>query len=260
MLAIGPLFFVGGLFIGLGLAAGLGAIFIVGLVLNAVLGFSEIIRDEILGPVGNNAYRYYANDIQKSGACLLAVINDLLDVTKLESGSVVLEDRPENPHDIMEQAIKLTRNATGDERAVAFILPGMLPTLTVDPRRPAQAVGNLLANALKSTPVGGDVRLRLVPQQDGGVIQSVEDTGIGMAQETIAAALEPFCQLDGSLSRKFEGAGLGMSIAKVLTELHGRRLGIASEVGSGTIVTLWLPASRVAHYFARALSVRGGRR
>ena len=163
MLAIGPLFFVGGLFIGLGLAAGLGAIFIVGLVLNAVLGFSEIIRDEILGPVGNNAYRYYANDIQKSGACLLAVINDLLNVTKLESGSVVLEDRPENPHDIMEQAIKLTRNATGDERAVAFILPGMLPTLTVYPRRPAQAVGNLLANALKSegrlftvfTPTGG---------------------------------------------------------------------------------------------------------
>jgi signal transduction histidine kinase len=222
--------------------------------LNAVLVFSEIIRDEMLGPVGNDAYRDYANDIHKSGARLLAVINDVLDVTKLASGSVVLEDRPENPHDIMEQAIKMARNATGDERAVACILPEILPTLTVDPRRLAQAVGNLLANALKFTPVGGDVRLRLAPQQDGGVILAVEDTGIGMAQETIAAALEPFRQLDGSLSRKFEGAGLGLSIAKALTELHGGRLGIASEVGSGTIVTLSLPASRVAHYPARALS------
>jgi len=222
--------------------------------LNAVLGFSEIIRDEMLGPVGQAAYRDYAGDIHKSGARLLAVINDVLDVTKLESGSVVLEERPENPQDIVEQAIKLARRATGDAREIACLLPDALPVLTADPRRLAQALGNVLSNALKFTPAGGEVCLSLRMQADGGAVFAVTDTGIGMAAETIAAALEPFRQLDGSLSRRFEGAGLGLSIAKALTELHGGHLQIASEVGSGTTVTLSLPPARVGHARAHLLS------
>jgi len=222
--------------------------------LNAVLVFSEIIRDEILGPVGQPVYRDYANDIHKLGARLLAVINDVLDVTKLESGSVVLEERPENPQEIIEQAIKLARKTTGDEREVACLLPEPLPALTVVPLRLAQALGNVLSNALKFTPSVGEVRVRLTAQADGSAVFTVEDTGIGMARETIAAALEPFQQLDGSLSRKFEGTGLGLSIAKALTELHGGRLAITSEVGAGTIVTLSLPASRVTYYPSRARS------
>jgi two-component system cell cycle sensor histidine kinase PleC len=221
--------------------------------LNAVLGFSEIIRDEMLGPVGQPVYRDYADDIHRSGARLLAVINDVLDVTKLESGSVVLEERPENPQDIIDQAIKLARKATGDDRAITCILPDQVPALTADPRRLVQALGNVLANALKFTPTGGEVRLRLTVQP-GGAVFAVEDTGIGMAPETIAAAMEPFRQIDGSLSRKFEGAGLGLSIARALTELHGGRLDIASEVGTGTTVTLSLPDSRVTYFPSRALS------
>ena len=214
--------------------------------LNAVLGFSEIIRDEMLGPVGQPVYRDYANDIHKSGAKLLSVINDVLDVTRLQSGSLILEERPDGPQEIVEMAFLLARKTTGDDRAITLVMPPSLPVLHADARRLAQALGNLLANALKFTPVDGLVRLVVALEDNGGVRFSVEDTGIGMAAETIAAALEPFRQIDGSLARKFEGAGLGLSIAKSLAELHGGQLAIASEVGKGTVVVLSLPPSRVS--------------
>lgn len=209
--------------------------------LNAVLGFSEIIRDQMLGPVGHDAYRDYAGDIHKSGTRLLAVINDVLDVSRLEGGLLTIEARPENALDVAEAAIKLARNITHDQRPVAVDIAEGMPSLLVDPRRLAQALGNLLANALKFTPEMGTVRFCARLQPDGGVALVVEDTGIGMAPETIAAALEPFRQLDGSLSRRFEGAGLGLSIAKALAELHGGVLNIQSAVGEGTSVTIALP-------------------
>ncbi len=222
--------------------------------LNAVLGFSEIIRDEMLGPVGQPVYRDYAGDIHKSGARLLSVINDILDVTRLESGSLVIEDRPEDPQDIVVQAIKLARKATGDERDIACHLPPEVPTLLVDPRRMAQALGNILANALKFTPTNGEVSLRMSLSAEGGFTFAIEDTGIGMAEETIAAAMEPFRQLDASLARKFEGAGLGLSIARSLIELHGGALQIASKVGTGTCVSMALPPSRITWYGKQAAS------
>lgn len=214
--------------------------------LNAVLGFSEIIRDQMLGPVGHDAYRDYAGDIHKSGTRLLAVINDVLDVTRLEGGLLTIEARPENVLDVAESAIKLARNITHDQRAIDIQVEADVPSLLVDPRRLAQALGNLLANALKFTPENGAVRLCARLRTDGGVALVVEDSGIGMAPETIAAALEPFRQLDGTLSRRFEGAGLGLSIAKALAELHGGALKIQSAVGEGTSVTIALPAGCLA--------------
>jgi signal transduction histidine kinase len=213
--------------------------------LNAVLGFSEIIRDEVLGPVGHEGYREYAGDIHKSGARLLAIINDVLDVSRLEGGLLTIDTRPENMLDVAEAAIKLARGITQDSRRIEIDLPADMPSLQVDPRRLAQALGNLLANALKFTPPNGLVRIAARPLADGGAQLTVEDTGIGMAQETIAAALEPFRQLDGSLARRFEGAGLGLSISKALAELHGGALAVKSAVGEGTIVTITLPPSRV---------------
>lgn len=220
--------------------------------LNAVLGFSEMIRDEVLGPVGNQAYREYAGDIHSSGARLLSVINDVLDVSRLEGGLLKIEARPENALDVAESAIKLARAITRDQRRIEIDIPPDLPSLQVDPRRLAQALGNLLANALKFTPESGRVRLAACPQADGSLHLLVEDTGIGMAQETIAHALEPFRQLDGSLSRRFEGTGLGLSIAKALAELHGGSLSVKSAVGEGTSVTITLPASRVGARLDRA--------
>ena len=214
--------------------------------LNAVLGFSEIIRDEVLGPVGHEGYRDYAGDIHKSGARLLSIINDVLDVSRLEGGLLTIDARAENFLDAAEQAIKLARGLTHDQRRIEIDMPLDMPSLTIDPRRVAQALGNLLANALKFTPTDGQVRLVAQPAPDGGMLMIVKDTGIGMAEETIAAALEPFRQVDGSLARRFEGAGLGLSISKALIELHGGTLSIESAVGEGTSVTLALPANRVA--------------
>jgi PAS domain S-box-containing protein len=213
--------------------------------LNAVLGFSEIIRDEVLGPVGVRAYREYAGDIHSSGARLLSVINDVLDVSRLEGGLLTIEARPENAFDLAESAIKLARGITGDQRRIEIEVPDDLPSLHVDPRRLAQALGNLLANALKFTPETGCVRFAIRPQADGSLHLLVEDSGIGMAPETIAQALEPFRQLDGSLARRFEGTGLGLSIAKALAELHGGSLSVKSAVGEGTTVTIALPATRL---------------
>jgi len=213
--------------------------------LNAVLGFSEIIRDEILGPVGNQGYRDYAADIHDSGARLLAVINDVLDVSRLEGGLLTIDARLESVLDVAESAVKRSRDLTHDHRAIEISLPEGVPPLRADPRRLSQALGNLLANALKFTPSTGQVRFAARLQNDGGMHLVVEDSGIGMAEETIAAALEPFRQLDGTLSRRFEGAGLGLSIAKALAELHGGTLHIQSAVGEGTTVTIALPASCV---------------
>jgi PAS domain S-box-containing protein len=214
--------------------------------LNAVLGFSEIIRDELLGPVGHAAYREYAGDIHNSGARLLAVINDVLDVSRLEGGLLTIEAQNENVLDVAERAIILARGLTKDKRSIEIDVPAEAPLLHVDPRRIAQALGNLLANALKFTPEGGRVRLCARLQSGGGVDLVVEDTGIGMAEGTVAAALEPFRQLDGSLARRFEGAGLGLSISKALAELHGGHLSVRSAVGEGTTATIALPAGCVA--------------
>jgi len=213
--------------------------------LNAVLGFSEMIRDEVLGPVGHDAYRDYAGDIHKSGARLLRVINDVLDVSRLEGGLLTLDARPEQMRDIADAAIKLARALTHDGRKVEVVVPADMPPLHVDPRRIAQAVGNLLANALKFTPEGGEVRFAAGLDGQGNAVLRISDTGIGMAAETVAAALEPFRQLDGSLARRFEGAGLGLSISKALAELHGGSLGVESAMGAGTTVTIILPAARV---------------
>ena len=213
--------------------------------LNAVLGFSEIIRDEVLGPAGQQVYRDYAGDIHKSGARLLAVINDVLDVSRLEGGLLTIDERPESLRDVVDQAIKLARHKVPDTRKIELDLPEDVPALLVDPRRLAQAIGNLLANALKFTPDPGMVKFAIRSARDGSVLLAVEDSGIGMAEETIAAALEPFRQLDGSLARRFEGTGLGLYIAKALVELHGGSLKVKSAVGEGTVVTIVLPPARV---------------
>ena len=212
--------------------------------LNAVLGFSEIIRDEVMGTVGVPAYKDYAADIHLSGVRLLSIINDVLDVARIEGGAITMLAKLCDPLDIAREAIALARNTTGDMRDIAIDMPSGLPAIHVDVKRLSQALGNLVANALKFTPEGGQVRLRLWLEKTDGVCLAVEDKGIGMAPEKIAAALEPFRQLDGSLARKFEGAGLGLSIAKSFIQLHGGALSIESAIGKGTVATLALPPSR----------------
>lgn len=216
--------------------------------LNAVLGFSEIIKDEMLGSISPPRYRAYAADIHASGTRLLAIVSDILDVARLSGGAITLQARPYSAAALAEEALAMARIATRDGRPVRIDVPHALPLADADPQRLRQCLVNLLSNALKFTPEGGEVAVAAWVGPGGGLCFAVTDAGIGMAQEKIDAALEPFRQLDGSLARRFEGAGLGLSIAKSLVELHGGTLRIASAVGKGTTVTIALPAARtVAH-------------
>ena len=212
--------------------------------LNAVLGFSEIIKDEVLGPIQPQRYRAYASDIHASGTRLLAIISDVLDVARLSGGAITLNARPYPVAALCDEAVTMARIATEDHREIALgVAPG-LPLVDVDPQRLRQSLSNLLSNALKFTPEGGRIALKAWQDGDGGIRFSVRDSGIGMDREKIAAALEAFRQLDGSLARRFEGAGLGLAITKSLVELHGGTLAIESAIGAGTTVTIALPPAR----------------
>ncbi|MBS0471790.1 MAG: PAS domain S-box protein [Proteobacteria bacterium] len=212
--------------------------------LNAVLGFSEIMAGEMLGPISPPSYRGYAVDIHASGTRLLSIISDILDVARLSGGAITLNAQPLAPADLAESALALARQATRDEREVLVDVPLTLPDIDADPQRLRQCLANIISNALKFTDSSGQVSVHAWIERSGGVSFSVRDQGIGMAPEKIAAALEPFRQLDGSLARKFEGTGLGLSIAKSLAELHGGTLTVESSVGLGTTVTVALPPAR----------------
>jgi len=209
--------------------------------LNAILGFSEMIRYEMLGPLGNESYRGYIEDIHNSGERLLAIINDVLDVARLEGAAITLNRTWAEPREIAVTALAKARRLTGKMLPVAFDIPSAVPDIHVDQTRLAQVISNLLSNALKFTPDGGEVKLSVRQSGDGTVHFAVSDTGIGMSEEAIASVLQPFHQADASLARRFEGAGLGLPIAHALTELHGGRLAIVSSEGKGTTVTVELP-------------------
>jgi PAS domain S-box-containing protein len=213
--------------------------------LNAVLGFSEILKEEMLGPLGKTAYRDYAVDIHSSGTRLLSIVNDILDMARLQGGAITLSSRPIAVSELADTALALARKSTAGDHAVDFAIPANLPEIDIDPARIAQALSNLLSNALKFTPGAGKIRVSGRMTGDGGMMITVSDTGIGMDSTKIAAALEPFRQLDGSLARRFEGTGLGLSIAKSIAELHGGKLSLESTPGKGTTATLLLPAARI---------------
>lgn len=212
--------------------------------LNAVIGFSEILKDEIFGPIGNRTYHTYACDIHASGQKLLRIINDVLDVSKLVGAAVTINPKPCPVRDLVESAIDAAFGATGNEREVQIRMDRDLPPVHADPDRLRQALVNLLSNALKFTPEDAAVSVDARLDASGGIRIQVTDTGIGMEPEMIAIAFEPFRQLDNSLARRFEGAGLGLPIAKALVELHGGELVINSAVGEGTTATIVLPPSR----------------
>ena len=212
--------------------------------LNAILGFSDMVRQEMLGPLGVPAYRGYMDDIYNSGVRLLAIINDVLDVARLEGAAITLNLKRCCPHDLAETALRRARHLTGKTQDVVIEIDAAVPALNVDHNRLAQVLANLLSNALKFTPEGGEVKLK-ASLTAGAVHFAVSDTGIGMSDDTIALVLQPFRQADASLARRFEGAGLGLPIAHALTELHGGRLAIVSAVDRGTSVTIELPLACV---------------
>jgi signal transduction histidine kinase len=214
--------------------------------LNAVIGFSEALMLEMFGPLGHGRYKEYAADINSSGAHLLSLINDILDLSRLDVGAVALKDELVDLDKLIGDALKMV-SPLAFERRVALLrgADDQPLSLKVDSRRLRQVLINLLSNAVKFTPDGGTVSVE-TGRDAGELVIRVRDTGIGIAEEDIPRAFHRFGQLDSTLARKYEGAGLGLPLAKDLVELHGGSLTLTSEVGRGTTVILRLPASRIA--------------
>jgi PAS domain S-box-containing protein len=216
--------------------------------LNAILGFSEILRDELLGPLGDARYREYAGDILGSGKHLLEVINDILDLTKIEAGHLELDEQPVDVESILAACERfVAESARRAGISLKVIAPQDEVALKADPTRLKQILLNLLSNAVKFTPAGS-VTLTTGSEADGSFIFRVADTGIGMSEENMAKALLPFQQIDNSLARRYEGTGLGLTLTKSLAELHGGTLTLESALGRGTTVTVRLPAWRFEGY------------
>lgn len=214
--------------------------------LNAVLGFAEILRDELFGPLGDNRYKGYVRDIHDSGKHLLNVINDILDLAKVEAGHLQLDEQPVDVENILATCERLIVD-TAELRGIRFevFYPTTAVTLRLDATRLKQILLNLLSNAVKFTPRGNGVTLGTGWASDGGFFFRVTDQGIGMSPDDVVKALQPFQQIDSSLARRYEGTGLGLTLTKSLAELHGGNLSIESKPGHGTTVTAAFPASRV---------------
>lgn len=209
--------------------------------LNAIIGFSEIIESELMGPVGVDAYRRYAGDIVRSGRHLLAVVNQILDLSKAESGTFSLDLDDAELGEIIDDSLRMIGDLA--RRGEITVRRGPVPALTLrtDRAKLRQILLNLLSNAVKFTPPGGTVTVRAERTDARSIAIMVEDSGIGIAAKDIALALEPFGQVDSSLARRYQGTGLGLPLARRLSEWLGGRLELQSAVGVGTTVTIRLP-------------------
>jgi two-component system cell cycle sensor histidine kinase PleC len=208
--------------------------------LNAVIGFSEVMRGEMFGPLGAPKYAEYARDIHRSGQFLLDVINDILDMSKIEAGRLTLEVEPVRLAAVVDDILRYVGPRAGDGKvAISCDIPAALDILA-DRRALKQIFINLLSNAVKFTPEGGSVRVAARAAHDG-VELSIADTGIGIPARDIEKLGRPFEQVENQFTKSKSGSGLGLAISRSLVELHGGTLEIRSTVGVGTEVAVRLP-------------------
>ncbi len=212
--------------------------------LNAIIGFAELMMNQTVGPIPSRYVEYSAN-IAESGKHLLQLVNDVLDMSKILAGHMTLEEERVTLADICRRHMGMM-SAKAERAGITQTLAVApdLPPIQVDPIRLGQILFNLISNAIKFTLRGGRVEVSAGLEPDGRIAIAVADTGIGMSEDEIAMALEPFRQVDATRTRRFEGTGLGLPISKSLAELHGGELRIDSAKGSGTTVKVLLPASR----------------
>jgi signal transduction histidine kinase len=212
--------------------------------LNAIIGFSEVQIAQMFGPIGDARYLEYAKDIHRSGSHLLELINDVLDFSKLDAYGLDLHEDTVDLVVLVTESLQMLRGQSERARVPLLLSVGhAVPPIRADQRRLRQVMLNLLSNGLKFTAAGGEVNVAVSWTPEGYEVE-IRDTGIGIAPDDIAKALEPFGQIDSRLSRKYDGTGLGLPLAKRLVELHDGKLVVDSIVGRGTTVTIWLPAGR----------------
>ena len=213
--------------------------------LNAIIGFSEMIKDELQGPIENQDYKAYSADIHSSGRHLLAIINDILDIAKIEAGGADLDETLIDTVHAAQSAISLI-SGWPEAEGLDISIPRATtaPALNADARAVNQILLNLLSNAVKFTD-HGSITVKIAVTADGWLEIAVSDSGIGIPEAEIENLTQPFYQVDNSLARKFEGTGLGLALSKSLMELHGGELLIESVEGKGTTATCRFPPERV---------------
>ena len=212
--------------------------------LNAIIGFSDVIQSRMFGPISDR-YRDYAVNILTSGNHLLGLINDVLDLAKLEAGQVDLHEEDVDLVEMIGTSLRFVEpQAKKSNVQLSHVIDERARFIRADGRRMRQAVINLLSNAVKFTPSGGRVRVACA-HTDSGVLIVVSDTGVGMAATDIPKAMQPFGQVDSTISRKYEGTGLGLPLTKDLVELHGGTLTVDSQLNVGTTVTILIPSHRI---------------
>ena len=212
--------------------------------LNAIIGFSEIIKDRLFG-TAIDRYAEYAADIFASAQHLLAIINDILDMSKIEAGQMDLHEENIAVSDVVESVVRLLSQKIDAAQISLTVETDNLPLIRADQRKLKQILMNLVSNAVKFTPPGGKVEILSSLDPNGDLSIEVRDTGIGMAAEEIPKALAAFGQVDSTLARKHEGTGLGLPLVKSLVEIHGGQFVLTSEPGRGTSAVVVLPKARV---------------
>ncbi|MET0277986.1 MAG: PAS domain-containing sensor histidine kinase [Pseudorhodoplanes sp.] len=214
--------------------------------LNAIIGFSEVMMEERFGPVGNERYRDYLKDINTSGDHLVSLLNDLLDLSKIEAGKMELSFERVNLNELTQQSVAITQPQASRARVVVRSALSMtVPEIIADARSVRQIVLNLLSNSIKFTGAGGQVIVSTAATDRGEVMLRVRDTGIGMSANDIEVALQPFRQLTASPRSGEGGTGLGLPLTKALVEANRARFSIKSAVNAGTLVEIVFPAARV---------------
>lgn len=211
--------------------------------LNTIIGFSKILAEHDRRRLPQDEIVEYAPLINDSAGHLLSVINDILDISKIQSGKYTIDYRETSIDEIVRHCRTAFQKQAFDAGVELDIsTPSPLPPVRGDAGKLLQAISNIVSNAIKFTPNGGRIVIEGVPTTDGGVVVSVSDSGVGMSPDEIAIALTPFGQVDGSRTRWREGTGLGLPIARALVDLHGGRIDIQSTKGAGTVVSVMLPS------------------
>jgi signal transduction histidine kinase len=214
--------------------------------LNAIIGFAEVMHRGTFGPVGDKRYDGYVRDIWRSGRHLLGIINDILDVARIEAGKIDLYEEAVDLAELVEMCVRLVE-ARAEQGGITLgnEIESGLPPLWGDPRLIKQVLVNLLSNAVKFTGAGGKIDVRVARRPNGDLEVTVRDTGIGMRPEDVPRALEPFGQIDSAIARKYEGVGLGLPICNALMKLHGGAIEVETALGKGTAVSAVFPAARL---------------
>ncbi len=212
--------------------------------LNTMVGFSKILCEHDKRPIPDADIVEYAKLIHEAAGHLLSVINDILDISKMQAGRYTLDAREISIEDVLQSTYAANRNAAREAGvSLDLELAGNLPAVRGDAAKLRQALNNLVSNAIKFTLEGGAVKIEAMRLADGGAGIVIRDTGVGMAPEDIKLATTPFGQVDGKRTRWREGTGLGLPIARSLIELHGGKISISSQKGKGTEVGVMLPSA-----------------